>query len=337
MREPWFWWDDSLVARCLTDALTPVAALYDGIQQIKIRGAQPYRPAMPVICVGNATLGGSGKTPVALMLARLLAPAYGACAFLSRGYGGSEVGPLLVEPGRHVAAAVGDEPLLLAQAARTVIARDRAEGARFIENLAPAPGAIIMDDGYQNPSVKKDLSVLLLPGAGALGNGRVFPAGPLREPVSRAINRADLAIRMIDQDTTDQVDGMEPVSAAPVFTARLAALGPPPAGPLIAFCGIARPARFFKALEEAGGEIVEKIAFGDHHRFTPQELKALAQKAKKTGAQLITTEKDAARLSAAEQETIQIFRIEIRLDEPDGFLKAATAILDQHKQGSRAP
>ena len=339
MREPWFWRDDGLVARCLTAGLTPAGILYNRIQQAKIRRTRAYRSRLPVICVGNATLGGSGKTPLAIAIARLFAPTLGAIAFLSRGYGGQEQGPLLVDPANHHADTVGDEPLLLAAAGRTVIARDRVTGARLIEALTPQVNAIIMDDGFQNPTIEKDLSILILPSANARGNGGTFPAGPLREPLTTALARADLAIEIDSRHTADTGNSINPVEthtdrAVPVFRASVRTSAPPPSGPLIAFCGIARPERFFSLLEQSGGHVIEKVAFGDHHRFSSSELSVLKEKAQSAGATLITTEKDAARLGEAAHGFATAFKVEITLDAPDAFRAAAMDCLARRSRDS---
>ncbi len=224
--------------------------------------ARPWRAGVPVLCVGNVVAGGAGKTPVALSLARRLS-ANGARPFLlSRGYGGTAAGPLIVDPARHGAAEVGDEALLLAQAAPTIVARDRVLGARAA--IAAGAAFIVMDDGFQNPSLEKDLSLLVVDGAYGFGNGSLIPAGPLRESVAGALARADAVVLVGDDEAgvAPRLDGKRVLAAdlGPVA-------GTLPAGPLVAFAGIGRPEKFFRTLAAAGGRIVAQHAFPDHHPY----------------------------------------------------------------------
>lgn len=330
MQEPWFWHDEGRVARSVTASLMPIAGLYDVLQRVQQKTTQAYHSALPVICIGNATLGGVGKTPCAMALAALLDPGLGPVVFLSRGYGGTTVGPIEVRYSDHSAADVGDEPLLLAAHHRVVIARNRAAGAQFIETLLPKAGAIMMDDGFQNPAIRKDVSILLVPPRRAFGNNRGFPAGPMREPLARAMARADIIIQIIDPDTPLAMDeAIMDLSAydRPVFRASLAYTGAPLAGKYHAFCGIGRPLRFFTMLEENGADLTGAIAFPNHHAFTDREIERLIADARTHGARLITTAKDAARLSDAQRQMTDIFPVEMIFDRPGDLRDRCMSIL----------
>jgi tetraacyldisaccharide 4'-kinase len=284
-----------------TALLSPIGAIVGAIASRRLQNAKPYRSPLTVICVGNFTAGGSGKTPLALLLAKLVAEENREPWFLSRGYGGRLQGPVCVNPARHSASDVGDEPLLLARTAPTVIARNRREGAETIEALASKNAVIIMDDGLQNPVLAKDLSIAVVDARRGFGNGHVIPAGPLRAPLAVQINLADL-IELTGQGSSADVSivrKLRALTTAPIVSAQTRAedsaakfLGQK----VIAFAGIANPDRFFSTLGFLGAEIVERRAFADHHVFSEAEARDLIETAERTGAVLVTTEKDLARL-----------------------------------------
>jgi tetraacyldisaccharide 4'-kinase len=294
MREPGFWWRSEGAAAHL---LAPVAAAYGFIAARRM--AQPgWRAPVPVLCVGNFTVGGSGKTPTAIAVAKLLAEAGRRPFFLSRGYGGALAGPVRVDA--QAAAAVGDEPLLLARVAPTIVARDRPAGARAA--IAAGAEAIVMDDGWQNPSLAKDLVIAVLDGRRGIGNGRVFPAGPLRAPLKSQFDHADAllvigppgpaaapAIDAAERRRLPRFDG--DLVADPAILDRLAGTR------ALAFAGIADPAKFFVTLEASGINIAARRGFPDHHRFAPDEIARLTAEADAKGLALVTTEKDLARLA----------------------------------------
>ena len=313
MRPPEFW--DHRVGRAsaplLRAGLAPLSWLITAAGRWRWRRATPAKAPVPVICIGNVTLGGTGKTPLALALAALLQAQGHRPVFLSRGHGGRARGPLVVDPDRHDAALVGDEALLLAAAAPAIIARDRVAGAR----LAAAQNAdlIIMDDGFQNPALHKDASLLVLDTQAGLGNGRVFPAGPLREPLADALARADALVAM--------GTGPVPVNTAlPVLRARLVNEAAPPPGPLFAFAGIGRPQKVFDALQAAGADLVQAMAFADHHRYSARELRALRAWAEAENARLITTEKDHVRLPQAFRGSVAAWPVRARLEAPERLM-----------------
>ena len=296
MKAPRFWWDKPGAMAAL---LAPFAALYGSIAARRLK-QEGTRAGIPVICVGNPTVGGAGKTPAAMTIARLLIEAGERPYFLTRGYGGRLAGPLVVEAG-HTAVQVGDEPLLLARVAPTVVAANRVAGAE----LAREKGAsvIVMDDGFQNPSLAKDFSILVIDGARGIGNGRVLPAGPLRAPLAPQLDRAD-AILIVGNET-----GATPVVAAararklPLFHAsartRRAQRSRLCAGQkVLAFAGIGDPEKFFATVAAAGIDAPVKRGFSDHHRFSIKEARRLLDEAKRNKLVLLTTEKDAARLQS---------------------------------------
>lgn len=317
--EPRFWRSQAPAARALALALSPGAAVYAAARRLKEAATRAAPAPLPVICVGNATLGGVGKTPFALMLADLLLGAGFRTAFLTRGYGGAARGPVFVDPSAHDARAVGDEALILAAAAPTIVARVRRAGAA----AAAAQGfdVVVMDDGLQNLSVEKTLSILLVDAADPSGNGRMFPAGPLRESLSEAAARAD-ALVLVGEGGGD-VPGTE---GLPRFRARLApaARG---SGRAAAFCGIGAPERFFASLEEAGYEVVATRAYSDHHRFSAREIAEIRGLAAAHAARLVTTAKDFARLDADARAGIEVLPVVMTVDDADRLTALATAAI----------
>jgi tetraacyldisaccharide 4'-kinase len=295
MREPSFWWGEAGLASSL---LAPLAMVYGAVADLRL-GAPGRRAGVPVVCVGNLTVGGGGKTPTALAVARLLAHAGERPIFLSRGYGGRLAGPLRVDPARHRALDVGDEPLLLARVAPTVIARDRIEGARMA--VAGGASVIVMDDGFQNPSLAKDLSLVVVDARRGVGNGRIIPAGPLRASVRSQLARAHALVVIGTSAGAAGVIADARAGDLPVLHARLcpdAGLSATLAGGrVLAFAGIADPQKFFATLAEAGIAVSATRSFPDHHRYTPGEALALCDEADHSGLALVTTEKDLVRLA----------------------------------------
>lgn len=256
---------------------------------------------MPVICIGNPVAGGTGKTPLALTLSDRLLARGEAVHFLTRGYGGREKGPLRVEPARHDAAQVGDEPLLLAARAPTWVAADRPAGARAAAEAGAS--VIVMDDGFQNPSLHKDLSVLVVDGETGVGNGLLVPAGPLREPLDAAVARAQALVVVGDGGHAAEIAEAAKARGLALFHTRLA---PDPAtaeavkaGSWIAFAGIGRPEKFFLTLDALGTRLEERIGFPDHRAYSEADATRLLARASTLSARLVTTEKDKVRLKSA--------------------------------------
>jgi tetraacyldisaccharide 4'-kinase len=309
MREPRFWRRDGnpWPARLLS----PAGAVYGTATILRRWSHQPYRAPVPVVVAGGITLGGAGKTPLALALAELLAAQ--TPHFLSRGYGGSEAGPLRVDPSRHGAKDVGDEPLLLAGSAPTWIARDRAAGAKAA--AAAGAGLIILDDGFQNPFLAKDLAFLAIDGETGLGNGHVFPAGPLREPIATALRRAQ-AVVLTGEDRAG-ITGLV-AGRYPILPARLVAADPAAVAgkPVYAFAGIGRPEKFFASLEGAGAVIAGRREFPDHHPFSESEMAEVLAAAAADGAMPVTTAKDRLRLPAGVRDRVQVFEVKLVFEDP---------------------
>ncbi|HEU0071511.1 MAG TPA: tetraacyldisaccharide 4'-kinase [Alphaproteobacteria bacterium] len=299
MRAPDFWQSGGALAALLA----PAGCLYALGGRWRRAMTTPQSAAMPVICVGNVSAGGTGKTPVVLALAARLAERPGLAGHVhavTRGYGGELAGPVKVDPLVHDAWKVGDEPLLLAKAMPTWVARDRIAGA----TAAVAGGArlLLLDDGLQNPALAKDLSFLVVDGGAGFGNGRVIPAGPLREPLADALARSDAAIIVGEdrQGAAQRIAGLRP--DMPVLRARLVPTATSAAAvarkPLIAFAGIGRPEKFFESLRALGCDVRAARSFADHHPYQPKDAEALAKLAADHGAALVTTAKDAVRWPA---------------------------------------
>ena len=285
MKAPEFWQNGGAMGA----VLSPLGALYGLGGRVRAALARPYRAPVPVICVGNLTLGGTGKTPVAIdLLQRLMARGVAVHA-VTRGYGGTEKGPHRIDVKEDHPKRVGDEPLLLASHAPVWVARDRAAGIRAA--IAAGAGAIVTDDGFQNPGFVKDLSVVVVDAEARFGNGRVFPAGPLREPVEHGLARAD-AVVMMGQGAAPDFDGpvlratLEPrVSGISLAGARV-----------FAFAGIGRPEKFFETVRRLGAEVVDCEGFPDHHRYTGAMVNRLVARADGQGLTTVTTEKDMVKM-----------------------------------------
>jgi len=311
MRAPEFWRQDGPLAQ----ALAPLGALYAWGAARRLERAEQYRPAVPVICIGNVVAGGAGKTPVAIALAKRLIAAGRQPHFLSRGHGGTEIGPRAVDPVRHDAARVGDEPLLLASCAPTWVARDRPEGA--VAAVATGADLIVMDDGFQSGRVAIDLGLLVVDGTYGFGNGRVIPAGPCREPPERAFSRAD-ALVIVGEDRA----GLAERAAAanlPAIAARLvpSADAPELAGRrVIAFAGIGLPEKFFATLRGVGAGIVASHPFPDHHPYTRAEIEALLAEAEAADALAVTTAKDRVRLPPDLRARVLALPVELEWRDP---------------------
>jgi len=305
LREPEFWKSggNPWPAR----ALLPASSVYAMATALRRWRNRPYRPPVPVVVAGGLTLGGSGKTPLALALAeRLMARKP---HFITRGYGGRSRGPLSVDPSRHSAAEVGDEALLLARMAPTWVARNRAAGAHAA--VEAGAGLVVLDDGFQNPFLAKDLALLSIDGEAGLGNGHVFPGGPLREPLAFALRRAAAVVRI-----GDDLVGVERLvrGRCPIIPARLV---PTPEAVSIAgqrvfaFTGIGRPEKFFASLRATGAELVTTRAFPDHHPYTATEAANLLSEAAQMKALPVTTAKDQVRLPRAVQGHVTVFVVRL--------------------------
>lgn len=344
------WWYDPGDAR-IVRLLHPLEWLYTRQVVRRLEARQPYRSRLPVICVGNFTAGGTGKTPLTLHLVQGLAGMGERPAILTRGYGGRLKGPHWVDARADSAREVGDEPLLLARAAPTLIARDRRAGAIAIETAPEDYSVIVMDDGLQNPALVKDLTLAVVDARRGMGNGHVIPAGPLRAPLEVQLPLTDAIVlngppAVTSAEQPGQDDDVETALGkggnsatrlatlrrefpGPVLAARTQAAGDLSwlAGqPVIAFAGIANPERFFSLVESCGGRILERHAFKDHHSFSEEDAHRLLAVARAAGASLVTTEKDHVRLCGAGTNVGELARrarvLAIRLVFEDGDERA---------------
>jgi tetraacyldisaccharide 4'-kinase len=305
--------------------LAPLGMAYGALARLRSWGTTPWKAPVPILCVGNLTVGGAGKTPTVMALAAYLKAAGLEIACLSRGYGGKERGPLLVDPSRHGAADVGDEPLLLARVAPTWIARDRRDGAQ----LAIAEGAdiVVLDDGLQNPSLRKTLSLVVIDGGYGFGNGRMLPAGPLREPVERGLARAG-AVVLIGEDRCGIASWIPP--GLPVLHARLE---PDETAlrlkgrPVIAFAGIGRPAKFFQTLRDLGADVIDVTEFPDHHPYADSEIMRLIDIAQRRNATLVTTEKDFVRLPETVRTQVTAAGVRLQFADPAALDRVLSPII----------
>jgi tetraacyldisaccharide 4'-kinase len=324
MREPSFWWRSGGLQGSL---LAPLGWVYGAVAARRLSRIGSSA-GVPVVCIGNPTVGGAGKTPTAITVARMLQAEGERPVFLTRGYGGRLHGPERVTPA-HRASDVGDEPLLLARMATTIVARRRDRGARSA--VAAGASVIVMDDGFQNPSLKKDFSVLVIDARRGIGNGRVIPAGPLRAPLGEQLACAQ-ALVVVGGSAQDALDirGLASGVSLPVFDTRLVpepgfitALG---SGRVLAFAGIGDPEKFFATLRDSGIAVAATRSFDDHHRYTSADAQALCRDADRDGLILVTTEKDLARMQGDDAVAMLAGRahalpVTMRFDHPEGFTK----------------
>ncbi|CAA7619886.1 tetraacyldisaccharide 4'-kinase [Magnetospirillum sp. SS-4] len=306
MRAPDFWHGDTPLSRLLA----PLGSVYAWMVARRLDRADEYRPAVPVICVGNIVAGGAGKTPVVIALARLLLAVGRQPHLLTRGHGGTEIGPRAVDLDRHDHVRVGDEPLLLAETAPTWVARWRPDGA--VAAVSMGADIIVMDDGFQNGSIARDLSLVVVDGPYGFGNGRVIPAGPCREPVETGLARAD-AMVIVGADKTGAAARAE-AAGVPVLRARLVP-GPEAAGlmgrKVVAFAGIGRPGKFFETLKSCGAHLAAARSFPDHHPYSRAEIEALLAEADAIGAVPVTTAKDRVRLPADLRQRVSVLTVSL--------------------------
>ena len=327
LKTPKFWYTkpaDTLkqgsAASAFASILRPVSTLYQLGHKTKLRLTKSSQAPLPVICVGNVTAGGSGKTPTCIALNSLIRKyaLFSDPYFLTRGYGGSDPGPRRIVD-HDTVQKVGDEPLLLANHSNTILSVNRLWGAKKAHDLGA--DLIIMDDGLQNLSLHKDISFLVLDGALGLGNQQTLPAGPLREPLSEAVKRSD-AIIIIGEDTYGLRSMI--LEDKPVFEAHIAPdkeNDPVPTNkPYIAFAGIAAPQKFFETLRNNGLAVIDTKAFPDHHPYNKNDIQSLLDYAEKSNARLITTEKDYVRLPKALQEQVYMYPVTLQWNNESALI-----------------
>jgi len=315
MREPAFWYRRPSLISLL---LSPLGAVYGLVSGRRMQRAG-FDAGIPVLCIGNYHLGGAGKTPAALALTTLLRDLGETPIVLSRGYGGRLRGPVVVDAARHEAADVGDEPLMLARTVPVVVARDRIDGLALAKSQNAS--VILMDDGFQNSAIAKDASMIVIDGDRGLGNGKVFPAGPLRAPLPPQIARTDALVVIGDGSAARPVAAAIAAQGKLVLSAHVradrASLAPLHGKRVLAFAGIGDPGRFFRTLRSQGIEVVAERAFPDHHPFSDREIAALIAEAKREALTLVTTEKDMVRLRKAKgAKDILTFAVTLEFENP---------------------
>jgi len=320
----WWYLRDRKHAAMTRMLLKPLSWVWAGVTANRIARAAPTDPGVPIISVGNLTVGGSGKTPITREVLRLLRQAGIDAQALSRGYGGKLEGPVRVDLSLHTAADVGDEPLMLALDSPAWISRDRVAGAKAA--AVEGAQALVLDDGHQNPALKKTLSLIVVDGETRddewpFGDGSVFPSGPMREPLKAGLARTDAVVILMPSDLAEpDPELLETFGTLPVFIARLEPARPPPAGPLVGFAGIAKPWKVERSLKAAGAELVDFAPFPDHAAFKEEDLRFLADRADQFGAALVTTEKDWSRLPPEWRARVTSWPVKATFEDEAGFL-----------------
>lgn len=310
MKTPSYWQSNSLISKLLS----PIGWIYGFLTQARLKLKQPQKADIPVICIGNITAGGTGKTPVSISIAKMLTGEMYHPYFVTRGYGG-KLQNIIVNNKKHSAAEVGDEPLLLSRQAPVVVNANRYQGA--LTALKDGADIIIMDDGFQNPSLYKDLSFLVFDGTYGIGNGKILPAGPLRETFSNGLKRADaLIILGKDKHNLAQKSGL-PTFYGYAEAAQTCNLDNPN---VLAFAGIGHPQKFYHTLSQQGFNLLKTIDFPDHHFYTNAEIENILKQAQSLNAQIYTTSKDFVKIPHIYQKEINVLEISIVWEKPEELM-----------------
>jgi len=333
-----FWWYGK--RGTIASLLAPAGQLYARLAARRAEKVAPLRAKLPVICIGNFTAGGGGKTPTAIAVAAMLKSMGERPRFLTRGYGGKREGPLLVQKGQ-TAEDVGDEPLLLNEHAPTVVSADRAKGAEYISASVPEATVIVMDDGFQNPQIKKDFSLIVADSSLGIGNGLTIPAGPLRAPLEAQLGKADALLLIGEGVRAAPLAKAFEAAGKPVLKARNA---PRSDGrwltvlPVIGFAGIANPKKFFDTLSQNGARLYDTRSYPDHHVYTERQAARLLRAARQWNAMLVTTEKDWVRLPEEDGSPLselrfrsRPFQIFVEFTEPERLMELLSAALKTRK------
>lgn len=325
MQTPDHWQKQSLSPLALL--LSPLGLLYGLGGALSRMFSSPWNASVPVICVGNLVAGGAGKTPVVVAVAARLKASGKSVHVVSRGYGGSMQGPVRVDPAKHTFSDVGDEPLLLAKSAPTWVSKNRKAGIQAA--IDDGADVVVLDDGFQNPSVTKDLSLIVVDGGFGFGNALLIPAGPLREPITSGLARAD-AVVVVGEDARNATAIVNRIR--PNLSVLQAMLQPENGETLkdkriLAFAGIGRPEKFFETLRELGCDVIATRSFPDHHEFSANEIESILIHAKAEDAIAVTTEKDAARLNTQQLEQISVLNVSIAMN--DGASSAFDVLLEK--------
>ncbi len=327
-KTPNFWYEDKkapLLLRVVSVVYNFFSKIYRSIQSTK-------KVPIPVICIGNITVGGSGKTPVAIAVVDILKELNCSPHFLSRGYGGNSEKPIYVEANQHDYSLTGDEPLLLAKHAPCLIAKNRAEGAAIISNNKA--DSIIMDDGFQNFSLFKDVSMLVIDGVRGFGNHSILPAGPLREMPKDGLARANACVVLNTTEETKKIwdNYLEEQSFnRPIFYANIVVAEELQEQDVIGFAGLGLPEKFKETLQSCGANIISFHRFADHHPYTEKEIMMLAEEAKEKNATLITTEKDFIRIPEKMQDSVKICRITLQWQDKQAIKSFLEEKLNKYK------
>lgn len=329
---PRFWWSSQKFMRHL---LFPFSIIYGYFADRTMKRKNVPSVSMPVLCVGNFTLGGTGKTPVVIALTNTAKRLGLKPGIVSRGYGGKIKHSRCVDLARDKARDVGDEPILLAQHATVAVGTDRIQSAKLLQN--EGCNFILMDDGFQSRRMVIDFAVLVIDGLRGLGNGAVFPAGPLRAPLKTQLAYANSLIMIGTGDRSHEIPQLAKQADKPLTHARLTPLVKDnvKGKSFLAFAGIGNPEKFFCSIRELQGKVVKTMVYADHHFFTDRDLDDINNAANNNNLFIATTAKDFVRIKGDKKdkllEKLYVFDVEVAFDDPDFCESIINDTLDRFK------